>query len=272
MLLIVSVRASTLNITVYTLSIIEIYGFCRAFPNILCCVRNKLCFVWTVWHLCNIHIYTIAYNETSIIHRFIRTNIFCALIKFNSDTICLQLRTGISVHFLFVHFTRVCSARIELHHFRGIVCSTHIGMKRTGSGSQFINDQNAGKLLTLTLSIFVYTSAVSRCTPSMYTVNSGTVFGITFSFVSSFAIRTSKKGKRNESRLKKFWRSPKPTSSDESTGAESPTHLKGSKLQQLQLSPAYNKPTCSLPLLQVWPSQVSSLSRTTAKPLCRLDA
>lgn len=66
----------------------------------------------------------------------------------------------------------------------------------------------------------------------------------------------SKKGKRNESRLKKFWRSPKPTSSDESTGAESPTHLKGSKLQQIQLGPAYNKPTCSLPLLQVWPSQV----------------
>lgn len=62
--------------------------------------------------------------------------------------------------------------------------------------------------------------------------------------------------KRHESRLKKFWRSPKATSSDDSTGAESPTHLKGQKLQQLQLSPVYNKPACSLPLLQVWPSQV----------------
>lgn len=62
--------------------------------------------------------------------------------------------------------------------------------------------------------------------------------------------------KRHESRLKKFWRSPKTTSSDDSNGVESPTHLKGQKLQQLQLSPVYNKPACSLPLLQVWPSQV----------------
>ncbi|XP_031640106.1 uncharacterized protein LOC116352038 isoform X2 [Contarinia nasturtii] len=64
--------------------------------------------------------------------------------------------------------------------------------------------------------------------------------------------------KRHESRLKNFWRSPKTTStSDESTGAESPTHLKGQKLQQLQLSPVHNKPACSLPLLTIWPSQDS---------------
>lgn len=70
-------------------------------------------------------------------------------------------------------------------------------------------------------------------------------------------MKQQKPEKRHESRLKKFWRSPKTTSSDESTGADSPTHLRGQRLQQLQLSPVYNKPACSLPLLQVWPSQVS---------------
>lgn len=73
-----------------------------------------------------------------------------------------------------------------------------------------------------------------------------------------FNNKLQKQEKRHESRLKKFWRPSKAASSDESTtGADSPTHLKGQKLQQLQLSPIYNKPTCSLPLLQVWPSQDS---------------
>ncbi|XP_055313698.1 uncharacterized protein LOC129574986 [Sitodiplosis mosellana] len=70
-------------------------------------------------------------------------------------------------------------------------------------------------------------------------------------------MQVNKPEKRHESRLKKLWRSPKATSPDESTGAESPTQMKGQKLQQLQLSPVFNKPTCSLPLLQVWPSQDS---------------
>lgn len=84
-----------------------------------------------------------------------------------------------------------------------------------------------------------------------------------FFFSLLFQNQQQKSEKRHESRLKKLWRSPKTTSSDESTGgAESPTHLKGQKLQQLQLSPVYNKPTCSLPLLQVWPSQVMGLSHS----------
>lgn len=58
--------------------------------------------------------------------------------------------------------------------------------------------------------------------------------------------------------MKTFWRSSKMSSND-STGSESSTHSKSQRLQQLQLSPVYNKPTCSLPLLQVWPSQVRFL-------------
>lgn len=63
--------------------------------------------------------------------------------------------------------------------------------------------------------------------------------------------------KRRELRLKKFWRSPKTTSSEDSAGGDSPTHMKHSRINQLQLSPVCNRPTCSLPLLQVWPSQVT---------------
>lgn len=100
-------------------------------------------------------------------------------------------------------------------------------------------------------------------------------------------------------RLKRFWRSPKTTSSEDSTGYESPTRAKASNDAQrfnhlhytslAQNAPSHepdsegvsgvakvkaalagggngggvaggnlnNKPTCSLPLLQVWPSQVS---------------
>lgn len=57
-------------------------------------------------------------------------------------------------------------------------------------------------------------------------------------------------------RLKRFWRSPK-TSSEDSGGCESPTKtINIIKSPQLRHSPP-NKPTCSLPLLQVWPSQDS---------------
>ncbi|XP_021708574.1 uncharacterized protein LOC5578903 [Aedes aegypti] len=68
--------------------------------------------------------------------------------------------------------------------------------------------------------------------------------------------------KRRELRLKKFWRTTTkpPTSSEDSGGCESPTKL-GRKAFQQQTnsinSPARNPPTCSLPLLQVWPSQDS---------------
>lgn len=100
-----------------------------------------------------------------------------------------------------------------------------------------------------------------------------------------------KQEKRRELRLKRFWRSPKTTSSDDSTGYESPTrtkpaissdaqrfnHLHYTSLSQgsgtTSSSTAAagaggsggggggggastsNKPSCSLPLLQVWPSQ-----------------
>nr|XP_036226663.1 uncharacterized protein DDB_G0271670 isoform X1 [Bactrocera oleae] len=81
-----------------------------------------------------------------------------------------------------------------------------------------------------------------------------------------------KQEKRRELRLKRFWRSPKTTSSEDSTGYESPTRTKPTNDAQrfnhlhytslAQSAPggpengtAYNKPTCSLPLLQVWPSQ-----------------
>jgi len=65
-------------------------------------------------------------------------------------------------------------------------------------------------------------------------------------------------------RLKRFWRSPKQTttSSEDSGGCDSPTKTIGPTIivQQLQSSdlqsPPATRPTCSLPLLQVWPSQV----------------
>lgn len=103
-------------------------------------------------------------------------------------------------------------------------------------------------------------------------------------------------------RLKRFWRSPKTTSSEDSTGYESPTRAKTSNDVQrfnhlhytslAQNAPSHdggadsegggiggnsnkgkstlgvgggigsslnNKPTCSLPLLQVWPSQVGTI-------------
>ncbi|XP_030078833.1 endochitinase A [Drosophila hydei] len=97
-----------------------------------------------------------------------------------------------------------------------------------------------------------------------------------------------KQEKRRELRLKRFWRSPKTTSSEESTGYESPTrtkpassdaqrfnHLHYTSLSQGSgttsssttaaaaaaangaSSSSSNKPSCSLPLLQVWPSQDS---------------
>lgn len=65
-----------------------------------------------------------------------------------------------------------------------------------------------------------------------------------------------KQEKRRETRLKKFWRSPK-TSSEDSGGGDSPTKT----CLNLPIIPKRhsppNKPTCSLPLLQVWPSQDS---------------
>ncbi|XP_023033293.1 uncharacterized protein LOC6645571 [Drosophila willistoni] len=113
-----------------------------------------------------------------------------------------------------------------------------------------------------------------------------------------------KQEKRRELRLKRFWRSPKTTSSDDSTGYESPTRTKqaasGSDAQRFNhlhytslsqgsgsgtttttsssaaaagsngggpivgtsqgiggggSGTTSNKPSCSLPLLQVWPSQ-----------------
>lgn len=110
-----------------------------------------------------------------------------------------------------------------------------------------------------------------------------------------------KQEKRRELRLKRFWRSPKTTSSDDSTGYESPTRTKPASdaqrfnhLHYTSLSqgsgttsssaaaagtggsgitssgaggggggPAStsNKPSCSLPLLQVWPSQVGITSK-----------
>lgn len=61
-------------------------------------------------------------------------------------------------------------------------------------------------------------------------------------------------------RLKKFWRSPKTTSSEDSGGYESPTKtlniIKSPQKKQSNTNTS-NKPTCSLPLLQVWPSQDS---------------
>ncbi|XP_058128372.1 uncharacterized protein LOC131285917 [Anopheles ziemanni] len=76
--------------------------------------------------------------------------------------------------------------------------------------------------------------------------------------------------KRRELRLKRFWRTTAkpPTSSEESGGGESPTKLGRKAFQQQtggtatastsgsSYSPPKH-PTCSLPLLQVWPSQDS---------------
>lgn len=103
-----------------------------------------------------------------------------------------------------------------------------------------------------------------------------------------------KQEKRRELRLKRFWRSPKTTSSEDSTGYESPTRTKAASaggssdaqrfnhLHYTSLSQGSgtsssaggatasgagptaagpsgnNKPSCSLPLLQVWPSQVGT--------------
>ncbi|XP_037031007.1 uncharacterized protein LOC119070673 [Bradysia coprophila] len=64
-----------------------------------------------------------------------------------------------------------------------------------------------------------------------------------------------KQEKRRETRLKRFWKSPKTTSSEDSAGCDSPT--KHRTRPHLQESPVFSKPTCSLPLLQVWPSQDS---------------
>lgn len=58
-------------------------------------------------------------------------------------------------------------------------------------------------------------------------------------------------------RLKKFWKSPKTTSSEDSGGCESPTKITIPKINHPPpQSPIVSKPGCSLPLLQVWPSQV----------------
>ncbi|EDX11037.1 GD12300 [Drosophila simulans] len=100
-----------------------------------------------------------------------------------------------------------------------------------------------------------------------------------------------KQEKRRELRLKRFWRSPKTTSSEDSNGYESPTRTKASSAGGSSDAQRFNhlhytslsqgsgtsssaggatasgagpttlgqsgnsKPSCSLPLLQVWPSQ-----------------
>lgn len=83
-------------------------------------------------------------------------------------------------------------------------------------------------------------------------------------FFSSFlSLPHQQQEKRRELRLKKFWRTTTkpPTSSEDSGGCESPTKLGRKAFQQPHQnsinSPARNPPTCSLPLLQVWPSQDS---------------
>uniref|UniRef100_A0A182IKI8 Uncharacterized protein n=1 Tax=Anopheles atroparvus TaxID=41427 RepID=A0A182IKI8_ANOAO len=73
--------------------------------------------------------------------------------------------------------------------------------------------------------------------------------------------------KRRELRLKRFWRTTTkpPTSSEESGGCESPTKLGRKAFQQQPLGGSSSgnshsppkHPACSLPLLQVWPSQDS---------------
>lgn len=61
--------------------------------------------------------------------------------------------------------------------------------------------------------------------------------------------------KRRELRLKKFWHTPRiTTSSEDSGGAESPTKHAASINAVTTKSPPTKPPTCSLPLLQVWPS------------------
>lgn len=59
-------------------------------------------------------------------------------------------------------------------------------------------------------------------------------------------------------RLKRFWKSPKTTSSEDSGGCESPTTVVVKIRTPQPQSPVYSRPTCSLPLLQVWPSQVKN--------------
>ena len=150
-----------------------------------------------------------------------------------------------------------------------------------------------------------------------YSIAKNTYFYNFFKLFSYF----QKQEKRRELRLKRFWRSPKTTSSEDSTGYESPTRAKATtndaqRFNHLhytslaQSAPVHeadnesgsgggvgvgvgvggtvltkvktsiiggnsgnsggdaasglsggnnlnNKPTCSLPLLQVWPSQVS---------------
>lgn len=77
--------------------------------------------------------------------------------------------------------------------------------------------------------------------------------------------------KRRELRLKKFWRSPKTTSSEESAAGDSPTRIKPPRINQLQLSPVFNRPTCSLPLLQVWPSQVYKPKEKIFRIVCEIN-
>jgi len=75
--------------------------------------------------------------------------------------------------------------------------------------------------------------------------------------------RHKKPEKRREStsRLKKIWRSPKQSASD--SGGESSSRRESKAIAEIQLptssssAPASNKPACSLPLLQIWPSQDS---------------
>ncbi|XP_053685763.1 uncharacterized protein LOC128735298 [Sabethes cyaneus] len=73
--------------------------------------------------------------------------------------------------------------------------------------------------------------------------------------------RAGQQEKRRELRLKKFWRTTTkpPTSSEDSGGCESPTKLGRKAFQQPNNlnSPHRHPPACSLPLLQVWPSQDS---------------
>ncbi|CAO1379117.1 unnamed protein product [Diamesa serratosioi] len=75
-------------------------------------------------------------------------------------------------------------------------------------------------------------------------------------------MQKTEKRRNSTSRLKNLWRSPK-TSSDSGGGAESPTNCEAKhglhNIQQPYFLPSNqpNKPACSLPLLQIWPSQDS---------------
>jgi hypothetical protein len=67
----------------------------------------------------------------------------------------------------------------------------------------------------------------------------------------------------SSSRLKKIWRSPKQSSSATDSGGENSSSRRESK-NSLQLPQSIvgnsnqKQPTCSLPLLQIWPSQDDS--------------